>query len=164
MSLDSSDRGWLTRKLRKAWALSWAEWRFLLQASGLFIAVEVGLKLLPFKSLLTLLEGRGSVGGEGRCEDRVGFHREARLVEVASRYHVLKPTCLKRALVLYGLLRRKGIAVELVIGATKAGGKLEAHAWLEHQGLVTLGGPEGEQYAPLHHVGGWETSPENIGR
>ena len=75
--------------------------------------------------------------------------RAAYLVEVASQLQLRKPTCLHKALVLYGLLRRKGVEVDLVIGAKKAADALAAHAWLEHQGHIILGAAEAACYAPL---------------
>lgn len=46
-------------------------------------------------------------------------------------------TCLKRGLVLFGLLRRAGRPVDLVLGVRRSpAGALEAHAWLERGGDV----------------------------
>ena len=157
------DRRWLTRKLRKAWVLPWTEWLFLIQASVLLPAVALGLKLLPFKTLLALLQDRGTVESDALGKRIVNPERAASLVEVASRYHMLKPTCLQKALVLYRLLRRKGVEVELIIGVTKAKGALEAHAWLEYHGRVILGG-QVERYAPLHWFDGGEALAKSIVR
>jgi hypothetical protein len=74
----------------------------------------------------------------------------AYLVEITARYHVLKFTCLQKALVLYRFLKRKGVEVELVIGVMKAEERLVAHAWLEYHGRVIGGGPAVDRYAPLH--------------
>ena len=152
----------LTRKLRKAWALSRAEWLLLIRASGLLLAVELGLKLLPFKTLLALLRGSGVMKGERPVGHPVSLGRMAYLVEVASHYHVLEPTCLKKALVLYRLLRRRGMAVELVVGVTKAEGKFEAHAWLEHRGQVIGEGPAVDRYAPLRCFNGGDVLAKDI--
>ncbi|MGH7548610.1 MAG: lasso peptide biosynthesis B2 protein [Gemmatimonadales bacterium] len=48
-------------------------------------------------------------------------------------------TCLKRAAVLYHLLRRAGRPVELCIGVRRnGGGALAAHAWLVRDGIPYL--------------------------
>lgn len=47
-------------------------------------------------------------------------------------------TCLKRAAVLYHLLRRAGRPVELYIGVRRKGGALAAHAWLVRAGVPYL--------------------------
>lgn len=165
MSLQCKGRGWLIGKLRKASrALSRSDWLLIMQASGLLLAVELGLKLVSFKTLMALLQGRGSVSGEGPSADPVNPERVAYLVEVASRYHMLKPTCLKKALVLYGLLRRRGIEVDLVVGVRKAEGRLEGHAWVKHDGQVIGGGPVGERYTPLHRFEGGEALARTIRR
>ena len=120
----------LAGKLRKAWALSWGDWLCLLQASGLLLAVELGLKCVPLKTLMALLQGRGSGVDKGPSREAVSCERLAYLVEVAARHHVLQFFCLQKALVLYRLLHRRGIEVELVIGVMKAAQRLVAHAWL----------------------------------
>lgn len=59
-------------------------------------------------------------------------------------------SCLKRAAVLYSLLRKAGIAPELRIGVRRdPGGSLEAHAWLVREGRPFLE-PGGE------HVGSFQ--------
>lgn len=149
MSPALNNSGWLTRHLRKAWALSWTERLLLLESAALLLAVELGLKLLPLKNLMALLETGRSVNGTGASQDSVGAERMAYLLEIASRYLVPKATCLKKSLALYGLLNRKGIPAKLVIGAAKADGRLDAHAWVEHQGRVLTAGPSVERYARL---------------
>ena len=163
MSLHLRHRRRLTRRLRKAWTLPWADWCLLLQASGLFLAVELAVKLLSFKTLMIFLQRGGSVDGDALGESPVSPEHVAYLVEVASRYHVLKPTCLKKALVCYRLLRKKGVEVELVVGAMKGESGLEAHAWLEHHGRVILGGSV-EGYAPLRWFDGAAALARNIER
>jgi hypothetical protein len=45
-------------------------------------------------------------------------------------------TCLHRSLTLWWLLGRRGFASDFVLGARKRDGRLEAHAWVEHQGAA----------------------------
>jgi hypothetical protein len=59
-----------------------------------------------------------------------------RALNRAARFSPGQPSCLPRALALWWLLRRSGIAAELRIGARRAAGRLEAHAWVEHAGQV----------------------------
>jgi hypothetical protein len=59
-------------------------------------------------------------------------------------------TCLKRAAVLYHLLRRAGRPLQLVIGVRRGpDGKLGAHAWLVRDQRVYL---ESEPEAPTAHT------------
>ena len=71
----------------------------------------------------------------------------AALVEAAAQHHLVRTTCLARALVLCRLLRHMGHAAQLVIGGTRGvglrgPGSFEAHAWVACNGLaLTAGGP-----------------------
>jgi hypothetical protein len=60
----------------------------------------------------------------------------ARLVDAVARRGPYSATCLPRSLTLWWLLRRRGIDSYLRIGVRKEAGRLEAHAWVELQGLV----------------------------
>lgn len=56
------------------------------------------------------------------------------MVKVAAKY-LTWATCLKKALVLWFLLRRQGIDAELKIG-TRLEQEFQAHAWVEYEGFV----------------------------
>ena len=60
----------------------------------------------------------------------------SRLVNAAIGYVWRTSTCLEKSLALWWLLGRQGIACEVRIGARKQGGKFEAHAWLERDGVA----------------------------
>ena len=135
-------------KLAKARDLSRTEWLFLLKVSALLPAVRCGVRVLPFKTVMALFAGKQSLDGNRVRSDRIRPDRLAYLVEVASRHHFLKPTCLEKALLLSRILRQRGLAADLRIGTAKTDGRFEAHAWVEHRGQVLLGGPV-ERYAPL---------------
>jgi Transglutaminase-like superfamily len=60
----------------------------------------------------------------------------ARMEAIAARNLLFRPSCLERSLVLWWLLRRRGIPAELRIGARKDAQKLEAHAWVECCGTI----------------------------
>ena len=53
------------------------------------------------------------------------------------------------ALVVWGLLRRCALEGELTIGVRKAEGELEAHAWVELDGVSLEQGHETVPFAPL---------------
>lgn len=60
----------------------------------------------------------------------------ARLVGIAAAHVPLDVACLHRSLVLWRLLRRRGISCELRLGAGTTGGPFEAHAWVECAGVA----------------------------
>ena len=72
----------------------------------------------------------------------------AYLVGLASHYHILNSTCLEKALILYGLLRRRGIEAHLRIGTMLNEAGFQAHAWIEYQDRVILGGAT-QGYVPM---------------
>jgi hypothetical protein len=144
-------------RLRKALGLSASDWLVIVQATLWFAVVEFGLRLLQLKTVLAILNGEKRSVRNSHSQPSVvasgSPERAAYCVELASRLHPLHATCLKKALVLYAVLTRGGFDVQLLIGAAKARtsteAKLDAHAWLEYEGRVLLGGPGRERYATL---------------
>jgi hypothetical protein len=81
--------------------------------------------------------------------------RLTRLADIAGRRGAIHATCLRQALLIHFLLRRRGLAPEFKLGVRKQDGSFDAHAWVELQG-VALG------QADLTHVPfselGWTSS------
>jgi len=69
-------------------------------------------------------------------DDRKRTELTSRMVNAAIRHVWRASTCLEKSLALWWLLGRQGIACEVRIGARKQGGKFEAHAWLERDGVA----------------------------
>jgi len=138
----------LSERLQRVFQLSRGE-RFLLgQAWVLFLLADLALRILPFKTLLALLQQLRKSEGPAV----VGPPSVARLVwlvDVAGRFTPVNVTCLKQALVLSWILGRRGIATTLRIGVCRQDRGIEAHAWLEREGEVILGVPEPASYALL---------------
>ena len=57
------------------------------------------------------------------------------LVNIAARHTLGSRTCLTRSLLLGWLLRRRGVQSQLRIGVRLAQGALDAHAWVEYEGV-----------------------------
>ena len=99
------------------------------RALGLIAAVNIAVRLLPFRPLAAwLVHGRAE--SRGRCEAA----RVAEIVARASAWCWPAPSCLTRALVLCRLLVRRGVGAELVLGVHTRNGRFAAHAWVEHDG------------------------------
>jgi hypothetical protein len=81
------------------------------------------------------------------ASDRFSAEKVAWAVELVSRY--VPATCLSRALAAQVLLARRGYPVLLHFGAVKEGERFLAHAWLESEGQVVIGGHIVEPYTPL---------------
>ena len=75
-------------------------------------------------------------------------------VTIAGQY-IPRSTCLAQALAAQIMLSRANHPSNLRIGVSRREeGKLEAHAWLESEGRVILGGHELERYTKLPIVNG----------
>ena len=71
-------------------------------------------------------------------------------VEAAGRGAPMVRTCLTQALTAQVLLTRSGYPALLRIGVVRGmDGELEAHAWVESEGEVMIGGQELTRYVPL---------------
>ena len=119
------------------------------QAWALFLLVDLGLRLLPFKRLLAIWRPLVAARAARRELAPARLPRLVWLVEVAGRHAPVDATCLKTALVLGLILGRRGVATSLRIGVSRREGTLVAHAWLEHAGAVIVGSPDAGDYAPL---------------
>jgi hypothetical protein len=137
-------------RLVKFTQLAREERGLLVRAWVLFFAADAGLLLLPFVSLLKIVEG--APRWRSPAPSSLSIPRLGWLVEVAGRYVPGRATCLQRALVLAWLLRRRGIATTLRIGVARRDGALAAHAWLERDGEVVFG-HDGCDFAPLFPAG-----------
>jgi hypothetical protein len=114
-------------------ATSWPERRVLAQALILLPVAHLALRLARLEALLTRLARQVPPPD---AVDTQAARSAARMVNVAARYGPYRAPCLERSLVLWWLLRRRGIATDLRIGVRKADGEFEAHAWVELEGAV----------------------------
>jgi len=111
------------------------------RALVLLPAIWVSLRFRGFRVTQNSLLGypkqlrSGLVASRPRSESEY-CRLTARMVDAAARNVWRRPTCLEKSLTIWSLLRRRGVASQLRIGARHIGGKFEAHAWIEHQGVA----------------------------
>ena len=123
----------MTGKLAKFLALSGAEkWGFL-SAVTLLPLFWLGLHIFGFTRFLAWLERSPLV--EQKSLPAAELSDIGTLVNRAAHYAPGPVTCLTRSLLLRWLLRRRGIASELRIGVQLVQGQLDAHAWVEVEGM-----------------------------
>jgi hypothetical protein len=60
----------------------------------------------------------------------------ARIVSIAARHSFYKATCLRRSVLLWWFLRKDDIQCEICFGVQIFKRELEAHAWVECNGVV----------------------------
>jgi hypothetical protein len=131
----------LTATLATMRRLSWSDRWLLLQAAFVVTVMSLSLKVVSFQRLRALLFKLGpSVrrSSSGDLQDIAGSRVDdiARFVYLWSKHTPLSNTCLHRSLALWWLLERHGFESQLQFGARKRDGALEAHAWVEHNGVV----------------------------
>lgn len=107
----------------------------------LLATIRLGLWLLPFQTLLQGLEKLSRSGFLSlSVSPSLSISHIVWRVNVSSRY-LPGVKCLARALATQLLLNRCGYSSDLQIGVAKSEqGELEAHAWVEYQGKVIIGG------------------------
>jgi len=132
-------------RTRTSWAsnlaalrrLTWRQRARIFEAALLLTAVCVALRAVAVRRLCATL-GRLTSAAAGRRAPGVRSEalEIARSVTLASRHVPAATTCLHRAVTLWALLRRRGLAADLRFGARRRGDEIEAHAWVEHDGVV----------------------------
>lgn len=124
-------------------SFSTQDWLLFFQAWFLLLAVDVALRLLPFRVVQSWLKTPKWTEETPADQAEGVIRRTSDFVDRAARHHLYPMTCLRRSLVLHWLLSRQGVFAELLFGVRREQDKLQAHAWLEYQGQ-----PIGERAAP----------------
>ncbi len=115
--------------------LSSLERGLVLEATGGFLATWVGLRLIGFRRwrrvLAVFAPPANATGPAQDASVEEPALLIARMEAAAARNLFLRTNCLEQSLVLWWLLRRRGTAADLRIGARKDSDRFEAHAWVE---------------------------------
>ena len=137
----------LARSPREAW--------ILVQASLAVASTRFALWILPLAKIRRMIWLVFSAERPLPAMRRSTQDQVVRAVVSAAKHCPIGSTCLATALVGQALLHRHGYVVELRVGVRRdPGGKFAAHAWLERQGSVVLGGPRTllQSYTPFPHM------------
>ena len=83
---------------------------------------------------------------------RANVRRTAQMVAAACRWYPFRSDCLPRTIILWSLLRRRGINADVRIGVRcDTQGEFQAHAWLEWNGeVINDAGDVATQYLPFN--------------
>jgi hypothetical protein len=132
------------RKIKTVTRLSAGERRRALGAVILMALVRTALWVLPFRWVRRIAEMAGSRRwphfGLGATDARWAVRLAARYVPGAS--------CLTQAITAQLLLSWADVDSHLHVGVSR-GDRFEAHAWLECNGRVLVGGEESSRYSPI---------------
>lgn len=149
----------LVRKLARArrwFRLPLEERRLMLRALPLVALVRLGLSVLPYRTVRKLASRLAPQVGSGR-DDALSPREVSWLmqgIERASRL-IPKASCLTQAITAQVMLARRGQAARLQIGVARGeSAKFEAHAWIECQNRIIIGGlgrggSETQRFTPL---------------
>lgn len=128
--------------LRNFFRLPARERRFLLKVTGLVTLIRLGLWFLPFRVVRRWLDRVPSPTIISPPSNSAIVSRIVWAVELTSAY-IPQATCLTQALAAQTLMKRRGYPTRLRLGVIKNdAGKLEAHAWVEWQGKIIIGGED----------------------
>jgi hypothetical protein len=137
---------------RRFWRLSPDSRALVLKSAAALAATWLGLRIVGFRrwkrALLWLTPRTAGRVGATESASAEAARAIARMQQTAARHLFFRPNCLEQSLVFWWLLQRRGIPAELRIGARKAEGRFEAHAWVESEGVVLSDADEGH----LHFV------------
>jgi hypothetical protein len=109
------------------------------RAVALLAMVKILLRFCGFKKTRDYLGGDRSRqsrfdGNSSAAHDLI--QRTTRMVRAASELGIIRANCLQHSLTLWHLLQKQGIETNLRIGVRTSAGAFEAHAWVEHAGMV----------------------------
>jgi hypothetical protein len=147
----------MMQRWNRFWQLSGYERGVALEAAGGLLATWVGLRLTGFRRWKNVMgwlaPSVNATVWQPAASQREAAELIARMAAAAARSFFIDTNCLEQSLMLWWLLRRRGIAAELRIGARKELERFEAHAWVEvdsavlndasaeHQHFVPFDGP-----------------------
>lgn len=117
------------------------EWRVLIAASCLLPLIAISLRVLDYPRTRNLMGRFVTRAGRGAAP-QTQVDRVTRLVGVAARHGVCRANCLHHALAVWWLLARRGIETNLRIGVRKDHAGFSAHAWIERDGMIIVGGAD----------------------
>lgn len=130
-------------RLHKFFQIPAKDRRFLIKVASLVALIRAGLWLFSFNTVRGWVEklGRPILPVEEAAAPRV-INRIVTAVKITSTY-IPQATCLTQALATQVLVSRRGLPTILRIGVAKStAGVFEAHAWVEYQDQIIIGGED----------------------
>jgi hypothetical protein len=132
-------------RIHKLLSLPLPERWLLVKAATLLGVVRLMLWLLPFSSARRLF-GWVCQDSQRLVTEPASTQRLAWAVSVASRFVPGASHCLTQAIATEILLVRRGYPAKVCFGVLpKATASLVAHAWVESNGVIVIGGADAEQ-------------------
>ena len=127
----------MLRGLRQWLALPPRERRMLLLLSQLQPAISLALRLRGYRRTQDWLEMHSRHPGPRVATTQALRYAEriAELASIAGRRGPVATTCLRQALAVYWVLRRRGLQPQVRFGVDRIGATADMHAWVELEGV-----------------------------
>lgn len=125
----------MTKPLRRWVGLSRRDRLDSAEAWLLLLLVDLALRWLDLRRAERLLDFVARLGPRLAPSTPPDAVRLRRWVSAAAGHQIGSPRCLHRSLALRTMLRRRHCSARLRIGVRHRGEQLEAHAWLEIDGV-----------------------------
>ncbi|MRD46815.1 lasso peptide biosynthesis B2 protein [Caenimonas koreensis] len=111
------------------------------------------LRVMPFPSIQSHIRNRRV--DQAARDSALAPIDLGRLIDMAARTSPVPSTCLTKSVLLCWMLRRRGVAHELIIGVRPGEAGLQAHAWVECEGSpVNDQGDISSRFHPLQYAAG----------
>jgi Transglutaminase-like superfamily len=121
------------------WRLTGFERGIVVESGAALTVTWAGLRLAGFrrwKNALAWFTASPVQNSPSNSSTLESARAIARMESAAARNLFFHASCLEQSMVLWWLLRSRGIPVELRVGARKGSEGFEAHAWVEFAGTV----------------------------
>ena len=127
----------MLRGLRQWWALPARERRMLLMLALLQPLISLALHLRGYRRTQDWLERHSRHPGPrvATTQELADAQRTAELAAIAGRRGPVATTCLRQALAVYWVLRRRGLQPQVRFGVDRIGATADMHAWVELDGV-----------------------------
>jgi transglutaminase superfamily protein len=106
----------------------------VLRCGIMILTLKTALRFSGFGKVMHWIGERVRTVPQERALDPESLRATERAVAMAGALYPGRALCLEQSLVLYYLLRRRGVQAEYCQGVIPA--PFEAHAWVEYQGTV----------------------------
>jgi hypothetical protein len=128
----------MARRIRGWLALSGSQRASLVAMMIALPSIAVALRLFDYQSTRQWLERHSLRAGSrsAGAGDFAAAQDLANLASIAGRHGAIKATCLRQSLLVYWLLRRRGLNPDIKLGVRKHDGIFDAHAWVELDGVA----------------------------
>lgn len=124
------------RRLRQWWKLPFRERAAVAALMVVQPAISLALHTVGYHRTLRWLERRSEhrYPRTATVAELAFAQRTAQLAAIAGRHGPVTTTCLRQALAIYWLLRRRGLQPSLKLGVARINTTPDMHAWVELNG------------------------------